>query len=123
MNEEAVMLEAINSMVLEVFTKQELKEKGIKETNFKWIFNSKNKNIIPVLELYKKGKVYRTIESIEFPEIFQILLEETQKMHDYNYYTEDFISQRELLRYLEEEESDCSECDLKEICPFSEDKD
>ena len=110
-------------MVLDLITIEELRRKCVNETNFKWIFNSKNKNIIPVLELYNKEGVYRTIESIEFTEPFQKIFEKIQKLYDFVNNTHDSELREEFVGYLMEEETDCSECEIKEMCPFGMDKD
>ena len=117
------IIKTVNDMVLDLITIEELGKKCIKKTNFKWIFNSKNTNIIPVLELYNKKGVYKTIESTEFSELLQDLLTETQKLQSYTNNTHDSKTEDELLKHIAEEKSDCSDCEIKEICPFGMDKD
>lgn len=106
MEKELIMLESISEVILDIATIRELLRKNIEPTDFEWKFNFENVNIIPVLELYRKGKIYKSIEAIEFSEPFQKLLRETQILfRDTNEYESKF-------------NNECSDCDLKDICPL-----
>ena len=120
MEKEIIMLETMNSMVLDLFTIEELVEKGIKKSFFKWKFNFENINLIPVLELYDdKGKIFKTIESTEFSKLLQDLLRETCKLHNE---IRDPEIKKEFLGLLEEDTADCSECEFREICFLRDDE-
>lgn len=121
MKETLMELENLNSMFLKLFTAEELYKKGIKETNFEWKYNFKNINLIPVLELYNKDKVYKKIEAIEFSKELQELLVDAQllfKLTDEPIY---FKTEDELMELVEEVKANCDECNIKDICPFRED--
>ena len=106
MEKELILLESISEVFLDIATIRELLNKNIEPTDFEWKFNFENVNIIPVLELYRKGKVCKSIESTEFSETFQELLRETQILfRDTNEYESKF-------------DNECSNCDLKDICPL-----
>lgn len=113
------ILKSINSMILDLFTIEELKNKGIKEVNFAWKINFKNVNLIPLLELYKKDKIYKTIEAIEFSKKLQNLLRET---HNLRNEITNVRSIENLLDYLDEGAKDCDVCEFKNDCFLRDDK-
>ena len=104
------MLDSITELFLEIATIGELLKRNIEPTDFEWKFNFKNVNIIPVLELYKEGEIYESIEATEFSEQFQELLKATQIL---------FKDTKEHESKFDEE---CSNCNLKSICPFGRDQ-
>lgn len=114
---EELLLKEVSNMVLDLYTIEELKKKGIKPMDFKWIFNKNNINVIPVLELYENDQIIKTFESIEFPKRLQKLLREIQIIGD-TYNTE---FDKHFLSYVEEVAVDCSECEFQSICPFKND--
>lgn len=122
MEKEALLLKSVGELVLDLFTINELVKMKIKPTKFEWKFNSKNLNLIPVLELYNDNGIYKTIESIEFSELLQDLLKKTQILFDCITNSHGSKSIEELLSNLEGNTSDCSRCKFRNICPLRDDK-
>lgn len=121
MEKEALILEAVSTIALDMFTVDELVKMRIKPSKFKWKFNLNNVNIIPILELYEKDKIYKTIESTEFSKLLQDLLRETQLLFAYTGNPYNSKSIEELFSNLEGSTSDCSECEFGDVCPIKND--
>lgn len=117
MEDEVLLLKTVGELVLDLFTIEELVEMGFKPIKFEWKFNSNNINVIPILELYDNKGIYKTIESIEFPERLQKLLRETQLLLD----CIDPNLDKYFLSYVEETAVNCNECELKDICHLKDD--
>lgn len=117
MEKEELLLKSISELVLDMFTIEELKKRGVKPIKFKWIFNSNNINVIPILELYDKNGVIKKFESIEFPELLQKLLREIQIIG--NTYDSEF--DKHFLSYVEETAIDCRKCEFRDMCPLKGD--
>ena len=116
MEKEMMLLESMNSFLLDSYTTEELYEKGIIEFNFEWKFN-KNVNVFPVLELYHQDKIYKKIESIEFSKKIQFLLNDSQIL--FNNQTSNPLNLEEIeeiLKLFDEEDINCSECDKRDTC-------
>ncbi|KKL79371.1 hypothetical protein LCGC14_2015530, partial [marine sediment metagenome] len=107
-------LELIKLMIN--FTAEELIEIGKNETDFKWVFDNKNVNLIPVLELYRNDKLYETIEATEFSITLQNLLKEIHELN--NFIIQEFgpESYDNFLDLLKEQNSKCGEYELNEVC-------
>ncbi len=118
MEKEALLLKSVSELVLDLFTIEELKKRHMKPTKFEWKFNSNNINVIPILELYNNNGIYKTFESIEFPEKLQKLLKEVQMLSKYT----DSNLDKHFLSYLEESTADCSKCGFRKICHLKDDK-
>ena len=116
---ESIMdLEDLNQMFLKLFTTEELYRKGIKTSNFEWKYNFKNINIIPILEVYNEQGVYKTFESIDFSKEIQDLLDDAKKLFEM---TDKPMVLKEIdrfFKYLKDNDEDCSDCDLRDICPI-----
>lgn len=121
MENDVLMLKEVGNIVLDLFTIDELVKKGIKPTKFEWKFNSKNLNLIPVLELYKDERIYKTFEATEFSELLQDLLKKTQELFNCINNPHNSKSIEELLSNLEGSTNDCSRCEFRNVCPIRED--
>ncbi|KKN59628.1 hypothetical protein LCGC14_0540250 [marine sediment metagenome] len=94
-------------------TLEELEEKGKNKNDFKWKLNLKNSNLIPVLQLFKNGKIYENIEATEFSEILQDILKEVQ-------YICDSKVRDEFSALLKMRNNECNKCKLRKICNLKE---
>ena len=98
------------------FTAEELNEMGKKATDFKWVFDNKNINLIPVLELYQNDKLYETVEATKFSIYLQDLLKEIHELN--NFILQEFgpESYDNFLDLLINQTNDCGKCELNEVC-------